>query len=91
MDKYLHLSETYHFIRQLPATYYCCYFVSPLIFQDPLEFQAQELQKHFKMGDHVKVIGGRYEGDTGLIVRVEDNMVVLFADLTMHEVGMQLS
>lgn len=48
---------------------------------------AAELQKHFKMGDHVKVISGRYEGDTGLIVRVEDNMVVLFADLTMHEVG----
>ena len=36
-------------------------------------------------GDHVRVIGGRYEGDTGLIVRVEDNMVVLFSDLTMHE------
>ena len=39
------------------------------------------------MGDHVKVIGGRYEGDTGLIVRVEDNIVVLFSDLTMHEVS----
>ena len=36
------------------------------------------------MGDHVKVIGGRYEGDTGLIVRVEDT-AVLFSDLTMHE------
>lgn len=36
-------------------------------------------------GDHVRVIGGRYEGDTGLIVRVEENMVVLFSDLTMHE------
>jgi hypothetical protein len=36
-------------------------------------------------GDHVRVIGGRYEGDTGLIVRVEDNMIVLFSDLTMHE------
>lgn len=47
---------------------------------------AHELQKHFKMGDHVKVIGGRYEGDTGLIVRVEVNTVVVFADLTMHEV-----
>ena len=58
----------------------------PFLGQDPLEFLASELQKHFKMGDHVKVIGGRYEGDTGLIVRVEDNMVVLFADLTMHEV-----
>ena len=56
-------------------------------FQDPLEFPASELRKFFKMGDHVKVIRGRYEGDTGLIVRVEDNIVVLFSDLTMHEVS----
>ena len=33
----------------------------------------------------MRVIGGRYEGDTGLIVRVEDNLIVLFSDLTMHE------
>ena len=33
----------------------------------------------------MRVIGGRYEGDTGLIVRVEENMIVLFSDLTMHE------
>lgn len=54
--------------------------------QDMLEFPAQELRKYFKMGDHVKVIAGRYEGDTGLIVRVEENFVILFSDLTMHEV-----
>lgn len=54
--------------------------------KDLLEFPAHELKKHFKMGDHVKVIAGRFEGDTGLIVRVEDSMVVLFSDLTMHEV-----
>ena len=36
-------------------------------------------------GDHVRVIGGRYEGDTGLIVRVLDVHIVLFSDLTMHE------
>ncbi|KAK7098266.1 transcription elongation factor SPT5-like [Littorina saxatilis] len=53
--------------------------------KDPLEFSANELQKFFKMGDHVKVIKGRYEGDTGLTVRVEPNMIVLFSDLTMHE------
>jgi transcription elongation factor SPT5 len=52
---------------------------------EPLDFQAHELRKYFKMGDHVKVIAGRYEGDTGLIVRVEDNQIVLFSDLTMHE------
>ncbi|KAG8235706.1 hypothetical protein J437_LFUL016324 [Ladona fulva] len=53
--------------------------------QEPLEFQASELRKHFRMGDHVRVLAGRYEGDTGLIVRVEENRVVLFSDLTMHE------
>ncbi|KAK2511951.1 Supt5h [Columba guinea] len=53
--------------------------------KDMLEFPAQELRKYFKMGDHVKVIAGRYEGDTGLIVRVEENFVILFSDLTMHE------
>lgn len=52
-----------------------------------LEFPAQELRKYFKMGDHVKVIAGRFEGDTGLIVRVEENFIILFSDLTMHEVG----
>ena len=52
---------------------------------DPLEFQASELRKFFKQGDRVRVIGGRHEGDTGLIVRVTENMVVLFSDLTMHE------
>lgn len=53
--------------------------------KEPIEFQAQELQKYFRLGDHVKVLSGRYEGDTGLIVRVEENRVVLFSDLTMHE------
>uniref|UniRef100_A0A8C2GVJ2 Transcription elongation factor SPT5 n=1 Tax=Cyprinus carpio TaxID=7962 RepID=A0A8C2GVJ2_CYPCA len=53
--------------------------------KDPLEFPAHELRKYFRMGDHVKVIAGRFEGDTGLIVRVEENFVILFSDLTMHE------
>lgn len=52
---------------------------------EPLEFQASELRKLFRTGDHVKVLAGRYEGETGLIVRVEENRVVLFSDLTMHE------
>ncbi|CAL1263967.1 unnamed protein product [Larinioides sclopetarius] len=53
--------------------------------KDPLEFQAHELKKYFEIGDHVKVIAGTYEGDTGLIVRVENNVVLMFSDLTMHE------
>lgn len=52
---------------------------------EALEFPANELRKFFKVGDHVKVIAGRYEGDTGLVVRVEDMTAVVFSDLTMHE------
>ncbi|CAH0748696.1 unnamed protein product [Diatraea saccharalis] len=53
--------------------------------KDPLVFKPNELRKYFKQGDHVKVLAGRYEGDTGLIVRVEPQRVVLVSDLTMHE------
>nr|XP_037877730.1 transcription elongation factor SPT5 isoform X2 [Bombyx mori] len=53
--------------------------------KDPIVFHPNELRKYFKMGDHVKVVAGRYEGDTGLIVRVEPHRVVLVSDLTMHE------
>lgn len=59
--------------------------------KDELEFLAHELKKYFNQGDHVKVIAGRYEGDTGLIVRVEENMIVLFSDLTMHELKVMFS
>lgn len=53
--------------------------------KDPLIFKASELRKYFKTGDHAKVLAGRYEGETGLIVRVEPSRVVLVSDLTMHE------
>lgn len=35
----------------------------------------------------MRVVQGRYEGDTGLILRVEDNLVILISDLTMDEVS----
>ncbi|XP_069689905.1 transcription elongation factor SPT5-like isoform X2 [Periplaneta americana] len=52
---------------------------------EPIEFQASELKKYFKQGDHVKVLAGRYQGETGLIIRVEENRVILLSDLTMYE------
>lgn len=53
--------------------------------KEPLIFKSNELRKYFKTGDHAKVLAGRYEGETGLIVRVEPSRVVLVSDLTMHE------
>ena len=43
------------------------------------------------MGDHVKVIAGRYEGDTGLVVKMEVSQAVVFSDLTMSEVSLNAS
>jgi len=53
--------------------------------REPLEFQCHEVKKFFQTGDHVKVINGKYENDTGLILSVESNLVVVLADLTLAE------
>lgn len=53
---------------------------------ESLTLNAHELRKFFKEGDHVRVINGRYSGDTGLILKVEENLVILISDLTLHEV-----
>ncbi|KAF8375888.1 spt-5 [Pristionchus pacificus] len=53
--------------------------------KEPLTLNAWEIKKRFKQGDHVKILAGRYEGDTGLVVRVENNLVVVLSDLSMHE------
>ena len=71
-------------------------------FKDGLAFEAEQLQKWFKMGDHVKVVGGtRHVGETGLIVSVgrasgegsssdskkgEFNQLHIFSDLTQAEI-----
>ncbi|ORE14174.1 transcription elongation factor Spt5 [Rhizopus microsporus] len=47
---------------------------------------AKQLRKKFKEGDHVKVINGRYKDESGMVVRVEDNIVTLLSDATLKEV-----
>lgn len=54
--------------------------------KDPLEFPANELTKCFHEGDHVKVIDGRFEGDTGTIVRTDERNAILLSDLSMDEI-----
>ena len=48
-------------------------------------FNADELRKHFKTGDHIKVLAGRYEGDTGLVLRMVASTVTFLSDLSLHE------
>lgn len=54
--------------------------------KDHLEFPATELVKCFHEGDHVKVIDGRYENDTGTIVRTDDQEAILLSDVSMDEI-----
>ena len=51
-----------------------------------MHLDVSQLRKHFRLGDHVKVLKGQHEGDTGLVLRVEENLIIFFSDLTMHEV-----
>jgi len=37
-------------------------------------------------GDHVKVAGGESAGETGMVVRVEDAVAVVFLDSTKTEI-----
>lgn len=38
-----------------------------------LDFQLKQLMKYVKVGDHIKVISGRYSGETGTVVAVDDS------------------
>eukprot|EP01135_Chromosphaera_perkinsii_P005299 Nk52_evm7s335 gene=Nk52_evmTU7s335 len=53
---------------------------------DALQFQRRQLRKFFKMGDHVKVINGLHNGETGLVVRIDDGVVIFFSDVALKEV-----
>lgn len=53
---------------------------------DLLKIPAGQLQKYFKTGDHVKVIAGRHEGETGFIMKIEGTTATLFSDLSNQEV-----
>jgi len=43
---------------------------------DLLPVPRISLQKYFRVGDHVKVLYGQYENETGLIVKLADNIAV---------------
>lgn len=63
-----------------------CVGLCGICLQEALVFPAKELRKHFRVGDHVKVVRGNHEGETGMVLRVEKNVAVLFSDLSMKEV-----
>ncbi|WEW59240.1 transcription elongation factor spt5 [Emydomyces testavorans] len=52
-----------------------------------LEVPVKGLRKRFREGDHVKVIGGsKYRDELGMVVRIKDDRVTLFTDMSMQEI-----
>lgn len=51
-----------------------------------LVFDPSELTKSFHKGDHVKVVSGPAQGQTGLVVNVEEHICWVFTDTGKEEI-----
>lgn len=51
-----------------------------------IEIPARSLRKNFKPGDHVKVMAGQNLDETGLVIRVREEVVTFLSDLSCKEV-----
>lgn len=47
----------------------------------------RELCKYFEPGNHVKVISGTQEGATGMVVKVEQHVLIILSDTTKEHVS----
>lgn len=54
--------------------------------QETLAFKEKELCKFFKTGDHVKVVSGTHQGATGMVVKVENHVLVILSDTTKEDI-----
>ena len=58
-----------------------------LALQDPLAVNEKELCKYFEPGNHVKVVSGTHEGATGMVVKVDQHVLILLSDTTKEHVS----
>ena len=54
--------------------------------KDEIPFKANELRKYFQVGNHVKILHGRFIGETGMIVGMDDTKAIVLSDGTKDEV-----
>lgn len=74
-----------HTIVSCSVPEFCCL----SILQETLVFKEKQLQKFFKTGDHVKVIAGTHDGATGMIVKVQNNVITIHSDTSREDVSPQ--
>ncbi|XP_057449281.1 putative transcription elongation factor SPT5 homolog 1 isoform X2 [Lotus japonicus] len=51
-----------------------------------LAFNEKELCKYFEPGNHVKVVSGAQEGATGMVVKVDQHVLILISDTTKEHI-----
>ncbi len=59
--------------------------------KDEIPFKAHELRKYFSVGNHVKVLSGGFEGETGMIVGIEGIKAIVLNDGTKDEMTVKTS
>ncbi|KAI0258579.1 hypothetical protein BC834DRAFT_64480 [Gloeopeniophorella convolvens] len=52
-----------------------------------IQVPARSVRKRFKPGDHVKVMSGKNQDESGLVVSVSGNIVTFLSDMSMLEVS----
>lgn len=57
-----------------------------LLLQNPIAVNERELCKYFESGNFVKVVSGIHEGGTGMIVKVDQHMLIILSDTTKEHV-----
>lgn len=55
--------------------------------QKTLAVNERELCKYFEPGNHVKVVSGSQEGATGMVVKVEQHVLIILSDTTKEHVS----
>lgn len=50
-----------------------------------MDVPSNNLKKKFSIGDHVRVVSGNYSGDTGMVVNVSKDNVVILSDMSKKE------
>lgn len=52
----------------------------------PIDVPISALAKRFEEGNHVKVINGLHKGQTGLVIKIEDNVLTILSDTTLDAI-----
>ncbi|CAK7900679.1 transcription elongation factor Spt5p [[Candida] anglica] len=58
----------------------------PKFVNQKLTVPASDLRKVFTAGDHVKIIEGKHIDETGLVIKIDNDSVVLLSDQTKEDV-----